>query len=263
MATETKYIAKKPDKNGVIHWTEEENETWSILYHRQMEIIKNRACDEFLEGLDIIKFNTDKVPQHLDVNLALKDNSGWKVKPVETLIPAQEFFDLLANKTFPAASFIRTREDLDYIQEPDIFHELFGHCPLLTNSDYAEFMERFGRLALKVAPKDRKVLFRLFWFTIEFGLIKTDKGLRVYGGGILSSINETVYSLESDIPKYQELDPLTALRTPYRIDIIQPLYFVIKEFKELYSLLDEAIIELLEESKKLGSFTPKFEPKEI
>lgn len=256
----TSYVSKQPDSRGQIDWTPEENKTWNTLITRQSEIVKTRACPEFLEGLERIGFEQDRVPQHTDINKRLKDFSGWEVEIVPALIPAKEFFTLLANKKFPAASFIRVPEELDYIQEPDIFHEFYGHVPLLTFPDYARFMEEFGKLALSIPPKDRRRIFRLFWFTIEFGLVKTSNGIKAYGGGMLSSIHETVYSVESPLARRELFDPLTALRTPYRIDIPQPLYYVLDKFTDLYRILDQDILRLLEESKELGDFPPLFEP---
>ncbi len=256
----TTYVSKQPNANGLIEWTTDENKTWNTLITRQTEIVKTRACPEFLEGLDRIGFARSHVPQHTEINNRLKDFSGWEVEVVPALIPAKEFFTLLANKKFPAASFIRIPEELDYIQEPDIFHEFYGHVPLLTFSDYANFMEEFGKLALSISPKDRRRMFRLFWFTIEFGLLRTDKGIKAYGGGMLSSIHETVYSVESPIAKREPFDPLNALRTPYRIDIPQPLYYVLDNFSDLFKILDKDLIALLEESKELGDFEPLFEP---
>lgn len=256
----TTYVSKQPNTNGIIEWSKDENHTWNTLITRQTEIVKTRACPQFLEGLDRIRFSLNHVPQHTEINARLKQFSGWEVEVVPALIPAKEFFTLLANKKFPAASFIRIPEELDYIQEPDIFHEFYGHVPLLTFSEYANFMEEFGKIALSISPKDRRRLFRLFWFTIEFGLLKTPQGVRAYGGGMLSSIHETVYSVESDVPVREDFDPLRALRTPYRIDIPQPLYYVLNHFTDLYKILDNDLIALLEESKELGDFEPLFEP---
>jgi phenylalanine-4-hydroxylase len=256
----TTYVSKQPNQAGLIDWTADENKTWNTLITRQTEIVKTRACPEFLEGLERVGFTQNRVPQHTEINACLKNYSGWEVEVVPALIPAKEFFTLLANKRFPAASFIRTPQELDYIQEPDIFHEFYGHVPLLTFSDYANFMEEFGKLALSISPKDRRRMFRLFWFTIEFGLLKTPQGVKAYGGGMLSSIHETVYSVESSTPKREPFDPLRALRTPYRIDIPQPLYYVLDNFTDLFKILDKDLIALLEESKELGDFEPLFEP---
>lgn len=255
----TSYISKQPNGQGLIDWLPAENHTWNTLITRQTEIVKTRASQEFLEGLERINFSRHRVPQHTEINASLKKTTGWEVEVVPALIPAKDFFTLLANKKFPAASFIRTPEELDYIQEPDIFHEFYGHVPLLTFPDYANFMEEFGKLALGVEPKDRRRLFRIFWFTIEFGLLKEKNQIRAYGGGMLSSIHETVYSVDAPGPKRVSFDALTALRTPYRIDIPQPLYYVLDCFDDLYRILDQDLLKLLEESKRLGDFPPLFE----
>ncbi len=257
----TVYTSKYPNASGQIEWTQDENMTWSQLIDRQTQIVQTRASKEFLEGLDRIQFSRHEIPQHSTINQRLKQFTGWQVEIVPALIPAKEFFTLLASKKFPAASFIRIPEELDYIQEPDIFHEFYGHVPLLTFKNYADFMEEFGKLALSASPKDRRRLFRIFWFTIEFGLLNTSEGIRAYGGGMLSSIHETVYSVDSPIPKRLPFDTLTALRTPYRIDIPQPLYYVLNSFNDLFKILDQDILSLLEESKELGDFVPLFEPK--
>lgn len=257
----TVYVSKQPNSEGLIDWKASENQMWNTLITRQTEIVKTRASEEFLEGLERIQFSRNHVPQHTEINSRLKDFTGWEVEVVPALIPAKEFFTLLANKKFPAASFIRIPEELDYIEEPDIFHEFYGHVPLLTFKNYANFMEEFGKLALSISGKDRRRLFRLFWFTVEFGLLKTKNGIKAYGGGMLSSIHETVYSVESDIPVREDFDPLKALRTPYRIDIPQPLYYVLNKFEDLFNILDKDILRLLEESKELGDFDPLFELK--
>lgn len=253
------YISNPVDENGYVDWSNLENETWNNLFIRQKEMIKGRACTEYLEGLEVLKFSSDKVPQIPEINKILDKETGWGVEPVPALIQPQEFFTLLANKRFPAATFIRIPAELNYIQEPDIFHEIYGHAPLLTNQAYADFMEKFGKLALKVQPKDRRRMFRLFWFTIEFGLLKTNEGLRAYGGGILSSIGETEFCL-TDKPLLKDFDVLEVLRTPYRIDIMQPVYFILEKFDDLFSILDSDILGLIEEAKKLGDYEPLYPP---
>ncbi len=256
------YKSNPVDEAGKVKWSAEDNNTWKILVERQAEIIKGRACQQFLEGLEILNFPQDRVPQLPDINNTLAKINGWGVEPVPALIQPKRFFTLLANKRFPAATFIRIPEELDYLQEPDIFHEIYGHTPLLTNKAYGDFMEKFGKLALNVEPKDRRRLFRLFWFTIEFGLIKTTEGLKAYGGGILSSIGETKYCL-TDKPKVQPFNALDVLRTPYRIDIMQPLYFTIEKFSDLFEILDQDILSLVEKSKELGDFEPLYPAKEL
>lgn len=255
------YVSNPVDEQGYVKWSQAENETWATLVNRQKDIIVGRACDEFLQGIEILDFKPDSIPQIPDINKRLEDYTGWGVAPVPAIIQPKEFFSLLANKRFPAATFIRLPEEMDYLQEPDIFHEVYGHTPLLTNQAYADFMEKFGQLALEVDPKDRRRLFRLFWFTIEFGLIKTPQGLRAYGGGILSSIGETQYCLSGE-PEVVPFDALEVLRTPYRIDIMQPMYFVINEFADLFKIYDQDIRSLVEKAKELGDHPPKYPPKE-
>lgn len=250
----TKYTAKKPDANGIIHYTAEEDSVWHDLYARQIKIVEHRACAEYLKGLEILQLPTDKVPQCFEVSKILTRETGWSITPVAALIPFEEFFTLLANRQFPAASFIRTRAELDYLQEPDIFHEIFGHCPLLTNPIYADFMHAYGKLGLKASDEDRLLLARLFWFTIEFGLIQTAKGLKVYGAGILSSKEETVYALESNIPLRKSFDALETLRTPYRYDIMQSLYFIINDYTQMYDLLNTDMQTLVAQAHLLGEF---------
>ncbi len=261
MGKKHKYISKIPDEYGNCHYTEEEDKIWNILITRQLEIVKNRACDEFLKGLEILNFSKDKIPQYSDVNERLMKATGWKVEPVAAVIGPTKFYTLLANRKFPMATFIRTMEDLDYLQEPDIFHELFGHCPLITNQAYADFLQHYGQTALKASESDRMRLFRLFWFTIEFGLIRTEQGLKVYGGGILSSKEETISCLESEAPVYKKMDPLECLRTPFRIDIVQPLYFIIDNFQDMFALKELNLIDYVNKSRELKSYEPLFEKK--
>jgi phenylalanine-4-hydroxylase len=180
---------------------------------------------------------------------------------VPALIDFQAFFELMANKKFPAATFIRTRKELVYLQEPDIFHEIFGHCPLITLPVYADFMYEYAKLGLKANHKDRVMLARLYWFTVEFGLIQTNDGLRIYGGGILSSHGESKYCLDSDKPLRKHLDAIEAFRTPYRIDIFQPVYFVINDLAELFNLIELDLMAKVNEARELGMHPPLFEPK--
>ncbi|OGT45750.1 MAG: phenylalanine 4-monooxygenase [Gammaproteobacteria bacterium RIFCSPHIGHO2_12_FULL_41_20] len=255
------YVAKPVDKNGNTNYTEDENQIWHELITRQMPILKNRACDEYMHGIDLIDFPKNRIPQCPEVSEVLQATTGWALEPVPALIPFDKFFHLLANRKFPAATFIRRREELDYLQEPDIFHEVFGHCPLLTNQAYADFTHTYGNLGLHATHEDRIMLAKLYWFTIEFGLIKTSLGLRAYGGGILSSMSETPYCLESNIPQRQSFNVLDVLRTPYRIDIMQPIYFVIDSFDVLFQLIDMDLIGLIHQARKLGMYPPVYEKK--
>ena len=255
---QTSYVAKTVDANGFTHYTEEENSVWHDLIVRQEKIVYPRACDEYLHGLELLNLSQDKIPQCHEISSVLKRETGWELEPVSALIPFEKFFYLLANRKFPAATFIRTREELDYLQEPDIFHEVFGHCPLLTNKAYADFTHTYGKLGLNANKEDRAMLARLYWFTIEFGLIQKNNKLSVYGGGILSSANETVYCLEDPHVQRKPFDALDALRTPYRIDIMQPIYFVLESFDTLYELTQVDLIALINKARAMGEFDPAF-----
>lgn len=257
----TKYISKKPDENGFVAYSADENSVWHDLYVRQMQLLENRACQEYLDGIQALGLTKDHIPQIPEVNERLRGLTGWEVAPVPALINFQAFFELMANKKFPAATFIRTREDLDYIQEPDIFHEIFGHCPLITLPVYADFMHEYGKLGLEANHQDRVMLARLYWFTAEFGLIETAKGLKIYGGGILSSFGESQYCLDNDKPLRIPLEVVEAFRTPYRIDIFQPLYFVIKDFSELFGLSKLPLMDFVEKARSQGMHDPLFAPK--
>lgn len=252
MSKQTSYIAKPVDSNGIAAYNDEENAVWNELITRQQVIVKDRACQEYLDGLEMLGLPQDRIPQCGEVSTVLKKVTGWALEPVPALISYDHFFKLLANRRFPAATFIRRKEELDYIQEPDIFHEIFGHAPLLTNHAYADFVHLYGQLGVNATAAERVMLARLFWFTIEFGLIQTKQGLRAYGGGILSSMNETIYCLESKVPVRKPFDVRDALNTPYRIDEIQPTYFVMSDFSQLYDLIKLDLIALIHEVKRTG-----------
>lgn len=254
----SKYISHQPDAKGFISYSEAENRVWSLLYQRQKNILPGRACEDYLHGLALLNLPANRIPQLPDISTTLMDLTGWRVEPVKALISARDFFELLARRSFPAATFIRTEEELDYVQEPDIFHELFGHCPLLTNQVYADFLCAYAKKVLTFPESQWPLLQRMFWFTVEFGLINTPQGLRAYGGGILSSIVETPYSVESDIPMRVLFNPVVVFRTPYRIDELQKVYFVIDSYVMLYELIHQDLDKLMERARELGEFPPFF-----
>lgn len=240
----TKYVAKWPNEKGLIEFTETENNTWKILYERQIKTIQGRACDEFIEGLAELKLSSDHIPQIPELNKSL-EKTGWKYVAVAGTIDVDKFFKMLARREFPVANFIRIPEELDYLKQPDIFHEYFGHGPLLMNHVYADFVQWYGETAQKMSLKKQRVFSRLFWFTIEFGLIQSDKGTRILGGGILSSHAETVFSLESDEPTRLPFNLAAVLDMKYNYKEIQKTYYIINGFDELYALSqDDRIKEL-------------------
>ncbi|MCX7116703.1 MAG: phenylalanine 4-monooxygenase [Legionellales bacterium] len=254
----SKYVAHQPNAQGMIDYSPAENRIWQSLFERQNQLLPGRACDEFLLGLQSLGLTAFHIPQLPDVSRCLRTQTGWEVVPVPALISARSFFELLSQRRFPAATFIRCEEELDYVQEPDVFHELFGHCPMLTNTVYADFVHQYARLVLEFPEQDWALLQRFFWFTVEFGLIQTKEGLRAYGGGILSSIQETVYSVESDSAMRVFFDPVVVFRTPYRIDILQPIYFVISSYDQLYDFVKSNLDTLIKRSRLLGEYSPLF-----
>jgi len=257
------YHSRQPDANGFIRYSETEHATWRELFARQLPMLEGRVCQEYIDALALLDLPRDRIPQLDEVSSQLMKHTGWSVAPVPALIDFTSFFRLLANRQFPAATFIRRPEHLDYLQEPDIFHELFGHTPLLTDHRFAAFSEAYGRAGLAAQKSDHAKLARLFWFTVEFGLIRTNEGLRSYGAGIVSSPGELIYALESELPQRRPFDPLDALRTPYRIDIFQTVYFVIESFDELYELAQRNLLPLVEEARRLGMHAPTYPLKEI
>ena len=262
MSKITRYKSHQSDENGIVDWSAQENKTWAALLEEQLCLLKGRACDEYLHGLNLLNLPPKRIPQLGEINSILIEATGWQVKEVPSLINFDEFFRLLANKQFPVATFIRSNEEFDYLQEPDIFHEIFGHCPLLTNPAFAHFTHTYGKLGYAACKEDRAFLARLYWFTVEFGLVDTPDGTRIYGGGVLSSPGETIHALESGDCIHNSMLPLDALRTPYRIDIMQPIYYVLGSFNSLFDIAEMDIMDLVSQAKKLGLFAPKFIPKE-
>ncbi|MCF4008003.1 MULTISPECIES: phenylalanine 4-monooxygenase [Gammaproteobacteria] len=262
MTKTSKYQSRQSDDQGIIHWSAEENQIWHELITRQLSVIEGKACAEYMAGLEKLQLPQDRIPQLEEVSQVLRECTGWECAEVPALISFDKFFELLANKRFPVATFIRSREEFDYLQEPDIFHEIFGHCAMLTNPAFAEFTHTYGKLGLAASKQDRVYLARLYWFTIEFGLLNTADGLRIYGGGILSSPGETQYALGSDIPERKVFDAVDVLRTPYRIDIMQPIYFMINSIDDLFDISQLDMMQLVNQARALGLHAPKFPPKE-
>ncbi len=254
----SRYVSHQPDAKGLVNYSQEEHRVWQILYERQIKIVPGRACEEFLRGLASLGLSAEHIPQLPDLSRRLNSLTGWQVEPVDALISARKFFELLAKRRFPAATFIRNAEEIDYVKEPDIFHELFGHCPMLTDQVFADFVCNYACLVLSLPEEDWPLLQRLFWFTVEFGLIKTKNGLRAYGGGILSSISETAYSVESDMPMRVLFHPVVAFRMPYRIDMLQSVYFVIENYHELYDFVKSDVRDYIARAKEVGEYPPLF-----
>lgn len=168
----TQYHSKPVSEHGHIDWDQDEHAVWHELITRQQEVVKTRACQAYLDGLNMLNLPTDRLPQLPEINRVLQRETGWQVEPVPALISFDRFFALLADKKFPVATFLRRREEFDYLQEPDFFHEVYGHCAMLTHPDFAAFTHVYGQLGAKATPKERSYLARLYWFTVEFGLVQ-------------------------------------------------------------------------------------------
>jgi phenylalanine-4-hydroxylase len=213
-----------------------DHDVWRRLYERQREILAGRACDEFLQAQDAMGMTPGRIPKFSDMNAVLGEATGWQLIGVEGLLPELDFFDHLANRRFPVTWWIRRPDQIDYIEEPDLFHDLFGHVPLLMNPLFADYMAAYGKGGVKahgIGEHALQMLTRLYWYTVEFGLIRQQDGLRIYGSGIVSSKGESMYCLESDAPNRIGFDLERIMRTRYRIDTYQKTYFVIDSFAQL------------------------------
>lgn len=216
-------------------YTTEDHAVWDDLFARQMEVLPGRACSAFMAGLDKLDLGRGGIPEFAALSEELGQLTGWSVVPVPMLIPDHVFFWHLANRRFPAGNFIRTRETFDYIEEPDVFHDVFGHVPMLTDPVYADYMQEYGRAGWKAMRYNRlKALGALYWYTVEFGLIVEAGGVRAYGAGILSGPTEARFAVEAQSPNRIMLNVDRVMRTDYVISDLQPTYFVIESFADLY-----------------------------
>jgi phenylalanine-4-hydroxylase len=215
-------------------YTDDEHAVWRTLYDQQIRVLENRAVPEFYQGLEALNLNEGGIPDFARINEKLKALTGWTVVAVPHLVPDDIFFEHLANRRFPAGRFIRSREQMDYIQEPDIFHDVFGHVPMLTLPVFADYMQAYGQGGLRSLKFDcLKNLARLYWYTVEFGLIETKDGMKIYGAGIASSRTESRFAIEDPSPNRIGFDLERVMQTDYIIDDFQQSYFVISSFEDL------------------------------
>lgn len=241
-------------------YTATDHNTWKTLYERQRAILPGRACDEYLEALDKLKISADKIPNFEELSAILKPLTGWEIVAVPGLIPAAPFFTHLANRRFPVTYWIRKPEEMDYLEEPDLFHDLFGHVPLLSNPVFGDYIAAYGRGGLKAMQnKGLEYITRLFWYSVEFGLIKTPKGLRIYGAGIVSSRGESQFALDSDSPNRIGFDIERMMQTRYVIDDYQETYFVIDSFEQLFEATKPDFIPYYEATRA----RPRLEPGDL
>ncbi|MBX7146157.1 MAG: phenylalanine 4-monooxygenase [Alphaproteobacteria bacterium] len=234
------------------NYTPQEHQTWKFLFSRQSEILKNRAVPEFLQGIKSLGVAEDGIPDFRRLNDVLMKATGWQIVAVPSLIPDDVFFEHMANRRFVATCFIRRPDQLDYLQEPDVFHDVFGHVPLLVNPIFANYMEAYGKAGIKALKAGHlKKISRLYWYTVEFGLIQTKEGLRIYGSGIVSSKGESIYCLEDPMPRRIEFDLKRILCTDYFIDKYQETYFVIKSFDQLFHETNQDLLSVYDEVSHL------------
>lgn len=215
-------------------YTAQEHDRWNRLFARQARLLPGRACDAFLAAKQKLELSRAGIPDFAELSLRLSRLTGWRVVPVAGLIPDDAFFDHLANRRFPAGAFIRPEHELDYLSEPDVFHDVFGHVPLLADPVYAEFLEAYGKGGQSALRRGQlHNLARLYWYTVEFGLMATPQGLRIFGAGILSSPGESVFALDDSSPHRIAFDLKRVMRTKYIISDYQQTYFVVESFERL------------------------------
>ncbi len=238
-------------------YTRSDHAIWRDLFMRQSAMLPGRACDEFLQGLTGLGVVADEIPNFDDLNAILEAATNWTIVAVPGLVPDDVFFEHLANRRFPATNWIRRRDQMDYLQEPDVFHDVFGHVPILMNPVFADYLQAYGRGGLKALRLGSlPLLARLYWYTVEFGLIKTDQGLRIYGAGIVSSQSESHYCLEDDKPRRVGFDLCRIMRTRYRIDDFQEIYFVIDNFAQLFDATAPDFTPLYEQVRRQTELAP-------
>jgi phenylalanine-4-hydroxylase len=255
---------KRPDKTADFtieqdwqSYSEDEHAVWRLLFERQQKLLIGRACDQYLDGLNALGVAAGGIPDFRRLSNVLDRTTGWRIVAVPGLVPDAVFFAHLSQRRFPSTCFIRRRDQLDYIREPDVFHDICGHVPLLMNPLFADFMQAYGEGGLKAQGIGHlQRLARLYWYTVEFGLIATPAGLRIYGSGILSSAGESVYCLDDSRPQRLGFDLRRVMRTRYRIDRFQQTYFVIDDFEQLFEATRRDFTPIYSEITALPDIEP-------
>ena len=224
-------------EQGWESYSAEEHATWRTLFERQTRLLPGRACDEFVQGMRELPIGADQIPDFRRLSDVLMKRTGWQVVAVPGLVPDEVFFEHLANRRFPSGHFIRKPHELDYLEEPDVFHDVFGHVPMLMNPAIADYIQAYGEGGLRAQRLGKLAnLARVYWYTVEFGLLQQSDGLRIYGAGIASSYAESVFALDDPSPNRIRFDLERVLRTRYRMDDFQESYFVIGNLDELLAL---------------------------
>lgn len=235
-------------------YTQENQEVWQTLYDRQMEYLPEHASRTYLNGARKINLVRERIPDIDEINTRLGPVTGWQSRPVPGYLPAKAFFACLAGRNFPTTITIRSREAIDYLPEPDIFHDIFGHVPLHADPVFAEFLQTYGQAALKTEDEyHTERLARLFWFTVEFGLIHEDGKTKLYGSGLISSPGESKHALESDEVDRRPFDLETVCETSFEIDHYQPILYVLEDFEQLRDAMNSYANRLLSGPKTVIS----------
>jgi phenylalanine-4-hydroxylase len=240
LASAAELTPQRPDwtvDQGWDHYTAQEHAVWKTLFERQTQLLPGLACDAFVEGMKNLPMTANCIPDFVQLSEALQSATGWQVVAVPGLVPDEVFFEHLANRRFPAGNFIRRAHQLDYLEEPDVFHDVFGHVPMLMHPVMADFIQAYGEAGLRAQRLGKLTeLARVYWYTVEFGLVRQTEGLRIYGAGIASSYSESVFSVQSESPNRVGFDLERVMRTHYRIDDFQESYFVLNDLQDLLEL---------------------------
>ena len=260
LAAGTDQPPERPDwtiDQGWHNYTPQEHAVWKTLFERQSKLLPGRACDEFVRGMQDLPIGPDQIPNFEQLSETLSQRTGWQIVAVPGLVPDDVFFEHLAHRRFPAGHFIRKPHELDYLEEPDVFHDVFGHVPMLMNPAIADYIQAYGEGGLRAKRLGvLEKLARVYWYTVEFGLVKQPDGLRVYGAGIASSATETVFSVEDDSPNRVAFDLERVMRTNYRIDDFQETYFVLDNLNDLLKLARIDFAPLYERVAGASDFEP-------
>ncbi|MFQ6017042.1 MAG: phenylalanine 4-monooxygenase [Kiloniellaceae bacterium] len=242
---------------GWADYSEQDHAIWRTLFERQSKLLPGRVCREYLEGLKGLGVAADGIPDFERLSGIMERTTDWRIVAVPGLVPDDVFFRHLANRRFPATNWIRKPAQMDYLQEPDIFHDVFGHVPILMNPIFADYLQAYGQGGLKALGLGALAnLARLYWYTVEFGLIRTAEGLRIYGSGIVSSYGESIYCLDSPKPNRIAFDLMRVMQTEYRIDDFQECYFVIDSFEQLFEATRPDFTPYYEALKLLPDIKP-------
>ena len=260
LAAGTNQRPERPDwtiDQGWHNYTPQEHAVWKTLFERQSKLLPGRACDEFVRGMQDLPIGPDQIPNFVQLSETLSQRTGWRIVAVPGLVPDDVFFEHLAHRRFPAGHFIRKPHELDYLEEPDVFHDVFGHVPMLMNPAIADYIQAYGEGGLRAKRLGvLEKLARVYWYTVEFGVVKQPDGLRVYGAGIASSATETVFSVEDDSPNRVAFDLERVMRTNYRIDDFQETYFVLDNLNDLLELARIDFAPLYERVAGASDFEP-------